>query len=87
VSVAVGSVIVPVLTIVAITGVVRVGDVLSTTLPVPVEVVTPVPPFSTGRAVPDRVTANVPAVVIGEPVTVRKAGTLIATEVTVPAPE
>ena len=36
----------------AITGVVIVGDPDSTTLVVPVEVVTPVPPLATGSAVP-----------------------------------
>jgi hypothetical protein len=51
-----------------------------------VEVV-PVPPLATGRAVPDRVTASVPAPVIGDPVTVKKVGTVIATEVTLPAPD
>ena len=33
-------------------GVTSVGEVDNTTLPVPVEVVTPVPPLATGRAVP-----------------------------------
>jgi hypothetical protein len=47
-------------------------------------VVTPVPPFSTGSAVPDSVKANVPAPVIGEPDTLKKAGTVAATLVTVP---
>jgi hypothetical protein len=37
----------------------------------------------TGKAVPDRVTANVPDVVIGEPATDKNAGTLIATLETV----
>ena len=50
----------------------------------PVKVVAPDPPFATGNAVPDKVTAKVPLVVIGVPVTDRKAGTVIATEVTVP---
>lgn len=40
--------------------------------------------MSTGRAVPDKLTANVPLDVIGEPVTAKKAGTDMATEVTVP---
>jgi hypothetical protein len=35
-------------------GVTRVGELLNTTLPVPVDVVTPVPPLATGR-VPDAV--------------------------------
>ena len=46
--------------------------------------VDPVPPFAVGRAVPERVTANVPVVVIGEPDTDRNEGTDIATELTVP---
>lgn len=46
--------------------------------------VRPVPPFATGNAVPERVIANVPVDVIGEPATERKAGTVAATEVTVP---
>ena len=46
--------------------------------------VDPVPPFAVGRAVPERVTANVPVVVIGEPDTDRNEGTDIATEVTEP---
>ena len=41
-------------------GVTNVGDVLKTTLPDPVEVVTPVPPLATGSAVPDNDTASVP---------------------------
>ena len=47
-------------------------------------VVWPVPPLAIGRAVPERVTAKVPEDVMGEPDTDKKAGTLIATEVTVP---
>ena len=39
-------------------GVTKVGDVLNTLLPLPVELVTPVPPFDTAR-VPDSVTAPV----------------------------
>ncbi len=54
VSVDVGRVSVPVFTMDAITGVVRVGDVESTLLPEPVDVVVPVPP---------RTTANVPVVI------------------------
>jgi hypothetical protein len=63
-----------------------VGDAESTTEEpaVPVEVVVPVPPFSTGRAVPDKVIAKVPDEVIGEPDILRNAGTEAATEVTVP---
>ena len=47
-------------------------------------VVLPVPPFATGSAVPERVIANVPEVVIGEPDIERNAGTEAATEVTEP---
>ena len=49
--------------------------------------VAPVPPFKTGKAVPDNETANVPLDVIGEPVTDKNVGTVIATDVTVPPPE
>ena len=45
-----------------------------------------VPPFATGSAVPEYVIAKVPDVVIGLPDTDRKAGTVAATEVTVPVP-
>jgi hypothetical protein len=55
-------------------------------LPVPVDVVVPVPPFNTGSAVPESETAKVPLVVTGEPDTDRNEGTLIATLVTVPPP-
>ena len=48
--------------------------------------VTPVPPFETGKAVPDNPTAKVPDVVIGLPEIERKAGTVIATDVTEPPP-
>jgi hypothetical protein len=65
-------------------GVTSVGEVDRTVLPVPVEVVTPVPPFATGKAVPDNAIASVPAVVIGEPVTDKNDGTVAATEVTLP---
>jgi hypothetical protein len=34
-------------------GVIKVGDVFKTTEPLPDEVVVPVPPFATGRAVPE----------------------------------
>ena len=44
----------------------------------------PDPPLATGKAVPDKLTASVPLVVIGDPVTDRKDGTVIATDVTVP---
>ena len=47
-------------------------------------VVCPVPPLAIGRAVPLKVTANVPELVIGLPETLRNEGTVIATEVTVP---
>jgi hypothetical protein len=47
-------------------------------------VVAPEPPLATSKAVPDKVTAKVPLVVIGEPVTVRNVGTVMATLVTVP---
>ena len=40
------------------TGVINVGEVLNTLLPLPVELVTPVPPFDTAR-VPESVTAPV----------------------------
>ena len=49
-------------------------------------VVAPVPPFAIGNAVPEYVIASVPAVLIGEPVTDKNAGTVAATEVTVPLP-
>jgi hypothetical protein len=67
-------------------GVTNVGEVDNTTLPVPVEVVTPVPPLSTGKAVPLYEIANVPDVVMGDPVTDKNEGTVAATEVTVPPP-
>ena len=67
-------------------GVVREGEVERTTDPEPVEVVVPVPPLRTGSAVPERVTASVPEVVMGEPEMDRKDGTVMATEVTVPIP-
>lgn len=65
-------------------GVTSVGEVLRTTLPVPVLVVTPVPPLRTGRAVPERLIAKVPVVVTGEPETLKNVGTVAATLVTVP---
>lgn len=67
-------------------GVMRVGEVERTTLPEPVDVVVPVPPLSTGSAVPERLTASVPAVEIGEPEMERNDGTVMATLVTVPEP-
>ncbi len=65
-------------------GVVNEGEVCKTTEPDPVDVVLPVPPFATGSAVPDSVTANVPELVIGDPLTDKNVGTVNATEVTVP---
>ena len=56
------------------------------TVPAPPGANNPVPPFAIGRAVPERVIANVPAEVIGEPVIVRNEGTDAATDVTVPPP-
>jgi hypothetical protein len=64
--------------------VVRVGLVERTLFPEPVLVVTPVPPLATGNAVPERLNAKVPLLVIGDPVTDKNAGTVMATEVTVP---
>ena len=52
--------------------------------PLAVKLVRPVPPLVVGKAVPDKLTANVPLDVIGEPVTDRNDGTVIATDVTVP---
>ena len=66
------------------TGVTNVGEVCNTTLPDPVAVVEPVPPFKIGNAVPDNVTANVPELVIGDPAIERNEGTVNATLVTVP---
>ena len=60
------------------------GDVSRTFAPEPVEVVTPVPPLATGKAVPDRPIANVPLVVTGEPEIDKNDGTVAATLVTVP---
>jgi hypothetical protein len=67
-----------------ILGVVSVGDVPKTPAPEPVDVVAPVPPLATGNAVPDRLIANVPLVVIGEPEIDKNAGTVAATDVTLP---
>ena len=67
-------------------GVTNVGELLRTTLVVPVLVVTPVPPFRTGNAVPDSPIASVPVVVIGEPEMLKNVGTVAATDVTVPVP-
>ena len=60
------------------------GPEESTTLPLPVEVVVPVPPLITFKAVPENPIANVPELVIGDPVILKKAGTVAATLVTVP---
>jgi hypothetical protein len=49
-------------------------------------VVEPVPPFTTGSGAVFKLNAIVPLVVIGEPVTVKKVGAVIATDVTVPEP-
>ena len=65
-------------------GVTNVGEVDKTVFPLPVDVVTPVPPFTTGNAVPLKEIANVPLVVIGLPETDKNAGTVAATLVTVP---
>lgn len=65
-------------------GVTNEGLVASTTLPDPVEVVAPVPPLATGKAVPDKLIAKVPELVIGLPATLKNAGTEAATLVTVP---
>ncbi len=65
-------------------GVTKVGLVDNTTEPEPVLVVTPVPPFNTGNAVPDKLTARVPLEVTGDPETDKNDGTDNATEVTVP---
>ena len=67
-------------------GVTNVGELLRTTLVVPVLVVTPVPPFRTGNAVPDSPIASVPVVVMGEPEMLKNVGTVAATDVTVPVP-
>ena len=67
-------------------GVTRVGEVLNTTSPVPVLLVTPVPPLSTGKAVPEYVSASVPDPLTGEPPTVKNAGAVNPTDVTVPPP-
>ena len=67
-------------------GVTKVGLVLKTTFPDPVLVVVPVPPFATGKAVPDNVTVKVPELVIGLPDTLKNDGTDKATLVTLPTP-
>ena len=45
-----------------------------------------VPPLVVGNAVPDKLIANVPLVVMGEPAMDKNDGTLAATLVTVPPP-
>ena len=67
-------------------GVTNVGDVDSTVFPLPVDVVTPVPPLRTGKAVPLKEIANVPLVVIGLPAIDKNVGTDAETLVTVPLP-
>ena len=67
-----------------IIGVVIVGDVDNTTDPEPVDVVVPVPPLITGKAVPERPIAKVPELVIGDPVIDKNVGTVADTDVTVP---
>ena len=56
------------------------------TLPLVPGLVKPVPPLAAGNAVPDKLTANVPDVVTGLPLTDKNDGTVIPTEVTVPEP-
>jgi hypothetical protein len=51
-----------------------------------VVVVAPVPPFATGKAVPEYDSASVPDVVTGLPVTDKNAGAEMPTLVTVPEP-
>ena len=68
-------------------GVTNVGEVLNTTLPVPVEVVTPVPPLATAN-VPAKVTAPVVAVLGVKPVVpaLNEDTPLAATADQVPSP-
>ena len=56
------------------------------TLPDVPTAVNPVPPFATGKAVPLYEIASVPELVIGEPATLKNAGTVAATLVTLPEP-
>ena len=57
------------------TGVTSVGDVLSTTEPVPVDVVTPVPPLATGRVPVTPVVRGKPVQLVSTPLAgVPKAG-------------
>ena len=69
-----------------IVGLFSVGLVARTTAPEPVDVVAPVPPLATGRAVPEYEIANVPEVVTGLPAIDKNAGTDAETLVTVPPP-
>ena len=86
----VGQVNVPVLKLPALgipkLGVTSTGEIDNTTLPLPVLVLTPVPPFVIGSGVPLKLIAKVPLEVIGEPLTLKNDGTLNATLVTVPPP-
>lgn len=68
-------------------GVNKVAFVERTLDPDPVDVVTPVPPFRTGRAVPEYVIAKVPDEVIVDGATVKNEGTVTPIDVTVPGPE
>ena len=65
-------------------GVINTGLILRTTEPLPVLLVTPVPPLTTGKAVPDNETLIVPEPVTGLPDTAKKLGTVTAILVTVP---
>ena len=67
-----------------IIGVTNVGLELRKTEPLPVLLVTPVPPLTTGKAVPDNETLIVPEAVTGLPDTAKKLGTVTAILVTVP---
>lgn len=62
------------------------GLIDKTVEPEPVEVVTPVPPFSTGRAVPESVMFTIALAVGLATDAERNAGTVAATDVTVPPP-
>ena len=63
---------------------VKVLATLTTAILAAAKVVCPVPPLAIGNAVPDKVIANVPLVVIGDPAMDRNAGTVAATLETVP---
>lgn len=62
----------------------KMGLVLRTTLPSPVDRSTPVPPLMTGNGIPEYSMSKVPDEVMGDPETVRKSGVVNAIEVTVP---